>query len=203
MLSATKSILAAFWFMRLAQKACEQDRGAGKRRSHGEARRETAGTFREDAGNGRASDLANPEYEGDEAESGEGFVRTHILADGGNHNGRDGPGHDAKTYNGNIQKKMRQGSCDQEICQHLKCEDDHEACLPAEPVRQRAEDRPGEKAQEADPGPEVTRNGLRKTAFPDQGRDDKGGVNDIGIAEEKVNGAEEIQGPVRVNALLG
>ena len=59
--------------------------------------------------------------------------------------------------------------------------------LLRELVRQGAEYRAGEETEKTDPGPEIAGNCLWKTSFLNQGGDNKGCINNIGIAKEKID----------------
>ena len=78
-----------------------------------------------------------------------------LVADRGQHDRRDRPGHHAEAGDGEVERRVWQRQRDQQVGRRLQPEDDDEAGLAAEPVRERPEDRAGEEAQEADDRPEA------------------------------------------------
>src|SRR5512146_131029 len=185
------------------QERGKEDGEASKGRGHEKAGGKASGFFRQNAGHGRAGDLAQPEDEGDEAEGGERPVYAHVLTHRSDHDGRDRPGDNAVKTNGEIQEHRRQVGGHEEVRKHLQGEHHHETGLPAEPVRKGAEDRAGGEAQKPDPGPEISRYGLGETALLDERRDYEGRVNHVCVSEEKVDSAKQVEGLVPVYVLVG
>jgi len=129
-------------------------------------------------------DLSHAEDERDEPEGGQRLVRADIFTHGGDHDRRNGPGANAEEGDGEIEEERRQVRGDQQVGQRLQAKTIiRPAFLPMRSDRVR---RPGRRRGSGTrPMTRSCRRSPRKSPFLHERRDNKGRVDDIGVANRK------------------